>query len=73
MELQRRRQDEGLKTLQVTMATTAKSSAEKLVSLQSENETLRGELEALTTQVKELEAALEAEDESVGDGAGGEE
>ena len=57
MELQRRRQDEGLKTLQVTMATTAKSSAEKLVSLQSENETLRGELEALTTQVKELEAA----------------
>ena len=57
MELQRRRQDEGLKTLQVTMATTAKSSAEKLVSLQSENETLRSELEALTTQVKELEAA----------------
>ena len=35
--------------------------------------TLRGELEALTTQVKELEAAVEAEEESVGDGAGGEE
>ncbi|KAK8833004.1 hypothetical protein WA577_003981 [Blastocystis sp. JDR] len=65
MELQRRRQDEGLKTLQVTMATTAKSSAEKLVSLQSENETLRSELEALTTQVKELEAAVEAEEESM--------
>ena len=73
MELQRRRQDEGLKTLQVTMATTAKSSAEKLVSLQRENETLRSELEALTTQVKELEAAVEAEEESVGDGVGGEE
>ena len=72
MELQRRRQDEGLKTLQVTMATTAKSSAEKLVSLQSESETLRGELETLTTQVKELEAAVEAEEESVGDGADGE-
>lgn len=40
---------------------------------QSENETLRSELEALTTQVKELEAAVEAEEESVGDGAGGEE
>lgn len=68
MELQRRRQEEGLKTLQTTMASTAKSSVEKLMSLQSENEKLRGELETLSAQVKELEEVVKEEEDCVGRG-----
>lgn len=68
MELQRRRQEEGLKTLQTTMASTAKSSVEKLMSLQSENEKIRGDLEALSAQVKELEEVVKEEEDCVGGG-----